>query len=80
MGMIRRAIVRAAPTCTLWARGAWGDSLYFRAAYRPQRWAIRINNDWHWAPWWIRNAAGRSSIWLGEACIITRQELEAAQR
>ena len=78
MGMIRRAIVRAAPTCTLWEECFWG--MCFRPAYWPQRWANRINNDWHWAPWGIRHRAGRFSRWLGETCIISRQELEDAQR
>lgn len=51
---IRRAIVRAAPTCTLWRRMPEGRGYYFRPA-------------WAFAGWWVQRRAERHTViyWQG---------------
>lgn len=79
MGMIRRAIVRAAPTCTLWRESAYGDYLAFRPAIPVQHFVMK-RIAWSHPNQTVRRLALRLGSWMRDAFAITRQELEDAQR
>lgn len=76
MGVIRKAIVRAAPTCTLWRSPGWNiDELHFVPGIWPQRVALRIT----WATTGPVNAAAWAvARWIARWGIISRRELEEA--
>lgn len=77
--MIRRAIVRAALTCTLWAESVYGDHLAFRPAVPVQHWIMR-RIAWSHPNQRVRLLAYRIGAWMLHTFAITRQELEEAQR
>ncbi len=63
-GGVRKAVVRAAPTCTLWHWDPYTDAWHLRLAFHPQRLALRMG-------WW------RLAWWIGRWGIIPMKEIQA---
>jgi hypothetical protein len=74
MGSIRRAIVRAAPTCTLWVGSEKRDGLAFWPVVRLQHRIVWVG--WTHPNQTVRRACLRIGAWMLRTFGISRQELE----